>query len=132
MDVPWPSAIVLKPMIFVIEVLGLCIKHFVLAMRLLANMMAGHVVLAVLGRLHCRGGKISWLALYRDRTGECSGSGRNQLTRIVCGFLTSLHFCVFGWTVYRDGGPSPLTSTNRLLAYTPTSFQWRLMTCSSG
>ena len=48
MDVPLVIGILLKPMIFVIEVLGLCIKHFVLAMRLLANMMAGHVVLAVL------------------------------------------------------------------------------------
>ena len=35
-------------MIFAIEVLGLLIKHFVLSVRLLANMMAGHLVLAVL------------------------------------------------------------------------------------
>jgi len=48
MDLPLPLAIVLKPMIFVIEVMGLCIKHFILAMRLLANMMAGHLVLAVI------------------------------------------------------------------------------------
>jgi F-type H+-transporting ATPase subunit a len=48
MDLPLPLAILLKPMIFGIEVLGLCIKHFVLSIRLLANMMAGHLVLAVL------------------------------------------------------------------------------------
>ncbi|MHB8860983.1 MAG: F0F1 ATP synthase subunit A [Pirellulaceae bacterium] len=48
MDVPWAIGIVLKPLIFVLEFFGLLIKHFVLAMRLLANMMAGHVVLAVL------------------------------------------------------------------------------------
>jgi F-type H+-transporting ATPase subunit a len=48
MDLPLPLAIMLKPMIFIIEVAGLCIKHFVLAVRLLANMMAGHMVLAVL------------------------------------------------------------------------------------
>lgn len=48
MDLPGPVGFVLKPMIFAIEVLGLFIKHFVLAVRLLANMMAGHVVLAVL------------------------------------------------------------------------------------
>ncbi len=47
MDLPLVLAIPLKPMIFVIEVLGLCIKHFVLSVRLLANMMAGHLVLAV-------------------------------------------------------------------------------------
>jgi len=33
---------------FVIEVVGLLIKHFVLAVRLLANMFAGHLVLGVL------------------------------------------------------------------------------------
>lgn len=38
----------LKPMIFVIEILGIWIKHFVLAIRLLANMVGGHVVLATL------------------------------------------------------------------------------------
>lgn len=48
MKLPLVMAIPLIPMIFVIEVLGLFIKHFVLAVRLLANMMAGHMVLAVL------------------------------------------------------------------------------------
>ena len=48
MDLPGPMAVVLKPLIFVIEILGLFIKHCVLAVRLLANMMAGHVVLAVI------------------------------------------------------------------------------------
>ncbi|MBI3836305.1 MAG: F0F1 ATP synthase subunit A [Planctomycetia bacterium] len=48
MELPLPIAVVLKPMIFFIELLGLCIKHFILAMRLLANMMAGHLVLAVI------------------------------------------------------------------------------------
>ncbi|HEY2251252.1 MAG TPA: F0F1 ATP synthase subunit A, partial [Planctomycetaceae bacterium] len=35
----------LKLLIFFIELLGLCIKHAVLAVRLLANMVAGHLVL---------------------------------------------------------------------------------------
>jgi len=48
MDLPAALAILLIPMIFVIEVIGMLIKHFVLAVRLLANMMAGHVVLAVI------------------------------------------------------------------------------------
>jgi F-type H+-transporting ATPase subunit a len=48
MDVPGPLKIILLPMIFVIEVFGLLVKHGVLAVRLLANMMAGHVVLAVI------------------------------------------------------------------------------------
>jgi F-type H+-transporting ATPase subunit a len=45
MDLPLPLAILLKPMIFAIELLGLCIKHAILAVRLLANMVAGHLVL---------------------------------------------------------------------------------------
>jgi F-type H+-transporting ATPase subunit a len=48
MDLHPALGIVLKPMVFVIEVLGMFIKHFVLAVRLLANMMAGHLVLAVI------------------------------------------------------------------------------------
>jgi F-type H+-transporting ATPase subunit a len=48
MDLPLPLAILLKPMIFFIEVMGLGIKHFVLAVRLLANMFAGHMVLSVI------------------------------------------------------------------------------------
>ncbi len=47
MDLPKPIAIVLIPLIFVIELIGLLIKHFVLSVRLLANMFAGHLVLAV-------------------------------------------------------------------------------------
>ncbi|MGB6045018.1 MAG: F0F1 ATP synthase subunit A, partial [Pirellulales bacterium] len=41
-------AIFLLPMIFLIEIAGLFIKHGVLAVRLMANMLAGHLVLAVL------------------------------------------------------------------------------------
>lgn len=45
MDLPLVLAIFLKPMILAIELLGLCIKHLVLSIRLLANMVAGHIVL---------------------------------------------------------------------------------------
>ncbi len=48
MELPFALAIILKPLIFVIEIMGFFIKHFVLAVRLLANMVAGHLVLAVL------------------------------------------------------------------------------------
>lgn len=48
MELPLVLAIFLKPMILAIEILGLGIKHFVLAVRLLANVMAGHMVLVVL------------------------------------------------------------------------------------
>ncbi|MFM6132212.1 MAG: F0F1 ATP synthase subunit A, partial [Sphaerospermopsis kisseleviana] len=45
MDLPQPMGFILKPMIWLIEMLGLGIKHGVLAFRLLANMVAGHLVL---------------------------------------------------------------------------------------
>jgi F-type H+-transporting ATPase subunit a len=45
MDLPPVLAVILKPMIFLIELLGLIIKHAVLSVRLLANMLAGHMVL---------------------------------------------------------------------------------------
>ncbi len=48
MDLPWYLAIFLRPMILGIEIVGVCIKHGVLAVRLLANMFAGHLVLAVI------------------------------------------------------------------------------------
>ncbi len=47
-DLPFMLSVTLKPMLFVIEVIGLFIKHVVLAIRLLANMFAGHLVIAVI------------------------------------------------------------------------------------
>jgi F-type H+-transporting ATPase subunit a len=48
LDVPAYMKIFLWPLMFMIELLGLLIKHIVLAVRLFANMFAGHVVLAVI------------------------------------------------------------------------------------
>jgi len=48
MEMPLVLAILLKPMILFIEVVGLLIKHTILAVRLLANMFAGHLVVAVI------------------------------------------------------------------------------------
>jgi F-type H+-transporting ATPase subunit a len=47
MELPLVMAIFIKPLVFVIEIFGLLIRHFVLSVRLLANMFAGHLVLAV-------------------------------------------------------------------------------------
>ena len=48
MDLPPAIAVVLIPMIWLIELMGLLIKHGVLAVRLFANIMAGHTVIAVI------------------------------------------------------------------------------------
>ena len=47
-DAPGPLKMALVPMMFVIEVVGLFIKHGVLAVRLFANIMGGHTVLGVI------------------------------------------------------------------------------------
>jgi len=48
MELPLVMALFIKPMVLLIEVGGMLIKHFVLSVRLLANMFAGHLVLAVI------------------------------------------------------------------------------------
>jgi F-type H+-transporting ATPase subunit a len=64
MDLPGPLKIVLVPMIWVIEFGGLLIKHGVLAVRLFANIMAGHTVIAViLGFITMAHGGLYWLVL---------------------------------------------------------------------
>ncbi|HUG91468.1 MAG TPA: F0F1 ATP synthase subunit A, partial [Planctomycetaceae bacterium] len=47
-DAPGGLKLFLIPMMFVIEVVGLFIKHSVLAVRLFANIMGGHTVLGVI------------------------------------------------------------------------------------
>ena len=47
MDLPPLLQAILVPLIFVIEIFGMLVKHFVLAVRLFANMFAGHLVLAI-------------------------------------------------------------------------------------
>jgi F-type H+-transporting ATPase subunit a len=48
LDVPFGMGYLLKPMIFAIELMGTVIKSAVLAVRLFANMFAGHTVLAMI------------------------------------------------------------------------------------
>ena len=48
MDIPFVLKLVLVPMLWCLEFISLIIKHFVLSVRLLANMFAGHLVLAVI------------------------------------------------------------------------------------
>jgi F-type H+-transporting ATPase subunit a len=47
-DIPFALKLFLYPMIFVIEMFGMLVKHCVLAIRLFANVFAGHLVLAII------------------------------------------------------------------------------------
>jgi F-type H+-transporting ATPase subunit a len=57
MELPLVLAIVMKPVIIALEAFSLLIKHTILAVRLLANMFAGHLVLAVI---------VSFIALFAN------------------------------------------------------------------
>jgi F-type H+-transporting ATPase subunit a len=82
-ELPWYMAIVLKPMLFAIEVFGLCVKHCILAIRLFANMFAGHLVLAVLlGFIIQTAGTLIW---YGVMPASLLGSlGLSLLELLVC------------------------------------------------
>jgi F-type H+-transporting ATPase subunit a len=47
MELPAGMGLILTPLMFVIEIFGFLVKHGVLAIRLFANMFAGHLVLAI-------------------------------------------------------------------------------------
>lgn len=90
MDLPLAIGIVLWPMIFLIEILGLLIRHFVLAMRLLANMMAGHVVLAVI--VAFIGASAGTLAFYGVVPASILGSVALNLLELFVAFLQAYIF----------------------------------------
>ncbi len=61
MDVPFVTLILLWPMLFALEVVGMLVRHVILAVRLFANMFAGHLVLAaVLGFIAMTAGLLAW------------------------------------------------------------------------
>jgi F-type H+-transporting ATPase subunit a len=47
-DVPFPLNYIIKPLVFVIEIIGVLVRNVVLAVRLFANVFAGHMVLATI------------------------------------------------------------------------------------
>ena len=90
MDLPGPLAVLLIPMIFAIEVMGMCIKHFVLSVRLLANMFAGHLVLAViLGFIGLFVGQAAW---YGVMPAAVLGATALSLLELFVAFLQAYIF----------------------------------------
>ena len=64
MELPPAMRIVLVPMVMVLEIVGMLIRHAVLAVRLLANMFGGHLVLAaILGFIPAMAGSLWWLGV---------------------------------------------------------------------
>jgi len=90
MELPWILAIFLLPMIFAIELLGLLIKHGILAIRLLANMVAGHLVLAVLVAFILASNRT--LAWYGVAPASVLGSSALMLLELFVAFLQAYIF----------------------------------------
>lgn len=93
MELPGPLSIFLKPMIFLIEVAGLLIKHFVLAVRLLANMFAGHLVLAVLLTFIAAAWNIDWgLGIWGVMPASVGAAFAMSLLELFVAFLQAYIF----------------------------------------
>ena len=90
MELPLILAILLKPMILVIEVFGLLIKHSILAVRLLANMFAGHLVVGVVvGFIAATAGSPLW---YGVMPASVLGAVALNLLELLVAFLQAYIF----------------------------------------
>jgi F-type H+-transporting ATPase subunit a len=90
MDLSPGLKILLVPMIFVIEVFGMFVKHGVLAVRLLANMMGGHVVLAVIVAFIAASAQTVWW--YAVAPGSVLGATGLSLLELLVAFLQAYIF----------------------------------------
>lgn len=89
-ELPIALAVILIPMLFVIEVLGLFIRHIMLGMRLFANMFAGHIVLVVLmGFIASTAGTLAWFGVMPAAVFGCTAM---MLLEIFVAFLQAYIF----------------------------------------
>jgi F-type H+-transporting ATPase subunit a len=92
MDVPPYLKIFLWPLMFVIEVAGLLIRHTVLAVRLFANMLAGHIVLAVILGFILMARALPWPAWAGIATVSVAGVIALSLLELFVAFLQAYIF----------------------------------------
>ena len=97
-------------MIFGIEVLGMVVRHVILAVRLFANMFAGHLVLAVMmGFIAATAHSLLlWCGVMPV---SVVGATALEFVGVDGGLLASLRFHVFVGIVYRHGGSPALSRT---------------------
>jgi F-type H+-transporting ATPase subunit a len=89
MDVP-VIGILLKIMMFFIEIWGLIVRHVILALRLFANMFAGHLVLAVIVGFIALAAQ-SWL-WYGVMPASVLGATAMSLLELMVAFLQAYVF----------------------------------------
>lgn len=92
MDVPFGMGYVLIPMIVLIEVIGNFIKAFVLAVRLFANMFAGHTVLATILLFIVMARHTSWFMFWPITIGSVLGVTALSLLELFVAFLQAYIF----------------------------------------
>lgn len=93
LGLPLILAIPIIPLLFLIEVLGLFIKHLVLSVRLLANMVAGHLVLlAILGIGVAAANSPLWYGWYVAAPISILGSTAFSLLELMVAFLQAYVF----------------------------------------
>ena len=90
MELPLALAILLKPFILFMEICGLLIKHAILAVRLLANIFGGHLVLVVIiGFIGAFAGKAAW---YGVMPASILGATALSLLELFIAFLQAYIF----------------------------------------
>lgn len=92
MEIPFGMGYLLIPMIVAIEVLGQFIKAFVLAVRLFANMMAGHMVLAVILLFIVMAKDTGWFLFWPITIGSVLGVTALSLLELFVAFLQAFIF----------------------------------------
>ena len=110
-------AIVLKPFMFVIEWMGVLVRNLVLAVRLFANMFAGHVVLATILIFIYVAGSLSPRACGgRSRSLSVLGQVALSLLELFVAVPAGVHLHVPDVAVHGDGAaPGALSRLTRRL-----------------
>jgi F-type H+-transporting ATPase subunit a len=92
MDVPFGMGYVLAPGIALLEIVGQFIKGFVLAVRLFANMFAGHTVLAFILFFIVMVRNESWYIFWPITAGSVLGVAALSLLELFVAFLQAFIF----------------------------------------
>lgn len=92
LGLPWYMAIPVVIILFPIEVLGLLIKHGVLAVRLLANMVAGHLVLLGIMGLALAAAELNFGSWFAVATISVVSSAAFSLLELFVAFLQAYVF----------------------------------------
>ena len=111
----------IQVLIFFLELFGTVIKCFVLAVRLFANMFAGHMVLALDPVLHLRGRNAEPAAVGPVTIGERARRDRPELAGAVRRLLAGVYLRVPDGAVHGHGGAIQSTDDAR----------WRLITAKT-